>query len=202
MFVFPYNCIYVFCSFNSIDVTGLLLAGDGSGGRNSMDLRTRRCGFGLAIIRYSSNLEDCKLIGHARGSVPGKQSVPRAEAAALLFALLHTIGCAFLVCDSLGVCKRFWGLRNKTRSKDNGLLWLHIANAIESRLSKGHGMLEVVWMPSHTSYEHALTLDLSLRIGWPTNAPTPWLVKLQRKLQLLVLSCSQSGMGIESPPSC
>ena len=139
-------------------MTGLLLAGDGNGGRNSRDLRTRRCGFGLAIIRYSSNLEDCKLVGHARGSVPGKQSVPRAEAAALLFALLHTIGCAVFVCGNHGVCKRFWGLRNKARSKDNGLLWLHISLAIESRISKGHGVLEVVWMPSHISYERAINL--------------------------------------------
>ena len=37
-------------SFTSLDVTGKILAGDGSGGRNSKDFRTRRCGFGLVVI--------------------------------------------------------------------------------------------------------------------------------------------------------
>ena len=73
-------------SFSCFNVHGLLMAGDGSGGPDSRDYRTRRCGFGIAILSLGTNLEDCRLLGHARGTVPGKQTVPRAEAMALFLA--------------------------------------------------------------------------------------------------------------------
>ena len=37
-------------SFSQLNVTGKVLAGDGSGGLNSKDFRARRCGFGLAVL--------------------------------------------------------------------------------------------------------------------------------------------------------
>ena len=144
-------------SFSSFDVHGLIIAGDGSGGPDSRDYRTRRCGFGVAILHYSANLEQCKMVGHARGTVPGKQTVPRAEAMALLHVLTCTTGYCTYVCDNLGVCNRFWGLSKAGySSKDNGLLWYHIGLAVERRKASGHGSLEVVWMPSHISFEEAI----------------------------------------------
>ena len=151
-----------FSFFSCFNVKGMLLAGDSSGGANSRDFRTRRCGFGLAIISFSNDVGDCKLLGHARGDVPGKQTVPRAEAMALLFTLIHTIGCCTYVCDNLGVCKRFWGLSASSySSKDNGLLWYHIGLALERRIASGYGSLEVVWMPSHISFEEAINRGYS-----------------------------------------
>ena len=50
-------------SFSSFDVHGLIIAGDGSGGPDSRDYRNRRCGFGVAILHYSANLEQCKMVG-------------------------------------------------------------------------------------------------------------------------------------------
>ena len=89
----------VHSSFNHLDVFGKVLAGDGSGGRLSKDFRTRRCGFGLVIIDPSvgenignSHLVSAPVLGLASGSVPGKQTVPRAEAVALLQALCTTSG--------------------------------------------------------------------------------------------------------------
>ncbi len=146
-----------------------MLAGDGSGGTNSRDFRTRRCGFGVAILSYGTELEHCKLLGHARGSVPGKQTVPRAEAMALLYTLIHTIGYCIYVCDNLGVCKGFWGLSSAAySSKDNGLLWYHIGLALERRITSGYGTLEVVWMPSHISFEEAINRGYSAA-NWMAN---------------------------------
>ena len=138
------------------------MAGDGSGGPDSRDYRTRRCGFGIAILSLGTNPEDCRLLGHARGTVPGKQTVPRAEAMALLHVLTYTVGHCTYVCDNLGVCNRFWGLSKAGyNSKDNGLLWYHIGLALERRVASGHGSLEVVWMPSHISFEEAINRGYS-----------------------------------------
>ena len=119
-------------SFSCFNVHGMMMGGDGSGGPDSRDFRTRRCGFGIAILSFGTDLEHCKLLGHARGNVPGKQTVPRAEAMALLHVLNHTVGHCTYVCDNLGVCNRFWGLSKAGLSnKDNGLSWYHIGLALE-----------------------------------------------------------------------
>ena len=102
-------------SFTSLDVIGKILAGDGSEGRNSKDLRTRRCCFDDAVLALlllrlgwgegigsghapSQNLwnqtdsvtarSPPAVLGSAFGSVPGKQTAPRAEALGLLHALM------------------------------------------------------------------------------------------------------------------
>ena len=59
-------------SLSCFNVHGLLMAGDGSGSPDSRDYRTRRCGFGIAILSFGTNLEDCRLLGHARRTGPGK----------------------------------------------------------------------------------------------------------------------------------
>ena len=167
-------------SFSILDVTGLILAGDGSGGRASKDFRTRRCGFGLAIINSNvgagildNNFHECPMVlGYASGSVPGKQTTPRAEAVALLFALIFTIGTATYVCDNLGVVQRYKNLGSRT-IKGNGLLWSMIAKASMRNSSAGNGYLDVVWLPSHLTLETAMNRSYS---------PSNWVAKLARQL--------------------
>ena len=139
-------------SYERLDVTGLVLAGDGSGGPHSRDFRARRCGFGLSIYDSAQR----KLVGHASGSVPGRQTTPRAEALALLHALLTTVGRAVFVCDNLGVVNRYRRGRDNTTLKANGLLWSRILNASKRRSESGNGCLEVVWLPSHITHEAAI----------------------------------------------
>ena len=154
-------------SYDHLNVTGCVLAGDGSGGRNSRDCRTRRCGFGLVIIEANTGEGilgngsiSPQVLGYASGSVPGKQTTPRAEAIALLFALLTTIGSAIYVCDNLGVVQRFRNLRSNN-IKTNGLLWSRIGKASRQRSESGNGLLEVVWLPSHITFETSMNRGYS-----------------------------------------
>ena len=89
-----------------IDVNGCILGSDGSGGAHSKHIRTRRCGFGIGIIRLSSD-GSFEWVGSAFGSVPGKQTVPRSEMTGLLHALMHTKGDAFIECDNKAVWRFF-----------------------------------------------------------------------------------------------
>ena len=138
----PLNTIYPYYSSYEIglDITGCFVAGDGSSGPNNKDPRLRRCSFGIAILRAGENLEDCHFVGSA--SVPGRQTVPRAEAAALLHVLRTTRGDKAYICDNLGFVKRF-----KSLSAD--------LSTLQQRLDRGDCSIEIVWMPSHTSYEEA-----------------------------------------------
>ena len=111
----PLDTDYLFhSSYDHMQVGGKVLGGDGSGGRLSKDFRTRQCGFGLVVLNVNGDPGSLHLkksqfsvAGFASGSVPGKQSVPRAEATALLHALRTTSGNAVFICDNLGVVRRF-----------------------------------------------------------------------------------------------
>ena len=82
--------------------------------------------------------------------------MPRAEATALLHALRTTSGNAAFVCDNLGVVRRFkYCSSRKQHLSDNGLLWNLIVKANRERISSGRGCLEIVWIPSHTTFEAA-----------------------------------------------
>ena len=96
------------------------------------------------------------VVGYASGSVPGKQTVPRAEATALLQALRTTSGDAIFVCDNLGVVRRYRQIFRNRRITSNGLLWNLIVKAKQQRETTGRGRLEVVWLPSHTTFESSL----------------------------------------------
>ena len=85
-----------------LNVQGAILAGDGSGGPHSSEPALRRCGFGLACIEPHADGHNFDYLGHSFGSVPGKQTVPRAEATAILQALRHTTGNAVFICDNWG----------------------------------------------------------------------------------------------------
>ena len=82
-----------------LDISGCIVGHDGSGGKHARQIRTRRCGFGVAVVRL---LADGSLlnVGTASWSVPGKQTVPRSEMTGLLHALMHTKGDAIFQCDN------------------------------------------------------------------------------------------------------
>ena len=74
----PLSSEYVFTNSwgsSRIDVEGLLLGSDGTGGENSRDARVRRCCFGAAIFRVVAH--SFTVVGTAYGTVCGKQTVPR-----------------------------------------------------------------------------------------------------------------------------
>ena len=107
----PLTLAYQFTStyHGRLPVEGCLIGGDGSGGKNSRGAWTRKCGFGIAIIKPISNSEDddYQYLGHAFGEVPGKQTVPRSEATAVLHVLRTTSGNATYVRDSWGTCLNY-----------------------------------------------------------------------------------------------
>ena len=89
-----------------IDVSGCIVGTDGSGGKHGRQIRTRKCGFGVSIVKLCRD-GTFQLVGSAFGSVPGKQTVPRSEMAGLLHALLHTKGDAIMECDNRAVWRIF-----------------------------------------------------------------------------------------------
>ena len=117
----------------------------------------RKCGFGLACIRPVDDYH-FKYLGHDYGSVSGRQTVPRAEATAILHALRFTRGNATFVCDNYDVASCF-NKGPKHSPSTNGLLWHEINQAREFRASSGYGVIEVVWMKAHLSYETAINMD-------------------------------------------
>ena len=73
-----------------LDVEGLLLGSDGSASENTKDVRVRRCGFGVAVLRVHI-IGRFEAVSLAFCSVPGAQESYRAEATAILFALLTPV---------------------------------------------------------------------------------------------------------------
>ena len=96
---FQVDYLYENSRVGLLDISGCIVGHDGSGGKHARQIRTRRCGFGVAVVRL---LADGSLlhVGVASGSVPGKQTVPRSEMVGLLHALMHTKGDAFFQCDN------------------------------------------------------------------------------------------------------
>ena len=100
-------------------MAGCIVGTDGSGGKNGRQIRTRKCGFGVSIVRLLRN-GGFELVGSAYGSVPGKQTVPRSEMAGLLPALLHTKGDAVVECDNKAVW-RILSKGPKAQPEHNGM---------------------------------------------------------------------------------
>ena len=124
-----------------LDISGCIVGHDGSGGKEARQVRTRRCGFGVAVVRM---LADGSLVevGVAAGSAPGKQTVLRSEMTGLLHAPLHTKGEAIFQCDNRGVYNTFLkGPRAQPRY--NGILWNLIFRAAKNRYDSGHGNIKV-----------------------------------------------------------
>ena len=140
----------------NVDIEGCIVGGDGSTGHGDggKDCRTRRCGFGLYVLRPSAGI--FTIVGYAMGSVPGSQTVPRSEMAAILHTLRTTSGNAVYVCDNQKVASCY----NKGTSYEpraNGLFWHATKKANLDRISSGRGSLEVIWIKAHKTIEHAIS---------------------------------------------
>ena len=138
-------------SYGHMDVTGLIAAGDGSGGAHNRDPRIRKCGFGLSIVRPNHDHTKVDYVAHALGEVPGVPTVPRAEMVVLWHFLRTTSGSCTYIADNLQVAKQY-AKGPSFNPKANGLLWQQINQAKLSR----NGHVTVIWMPSHTSLEAAV----------------------------------------------
>ena len=117
---------------------GCYLGADGSGGENSKDPRVRRCGFGLVILHALDDFDNVTYVGHASGSTPGKQTVPRSEATALLHALATTRGNAVFVVDNYSVFANYHK-GPEYSPLANGLLWQALNRARKQRIEGGLG---------------------------------------------------------------
>ena len=151
------------CPDDYLDVHGLILGGDGSGGVHTRDHRLRRGGFGLVAVNSLSHA----IVRMWYGSVPGPQSGYTAECTALLHALLRTNGSCVMIMDSMPVIRQY---RKSPRInlKHNGLLWQAIFTAKEQRKLWGGGEITLVWISSHKSEEHALHAGAS-PVQWLAN---------------------------------
>ena len=78
----------------------------------------------------------------AFGSVPGGQDSYRAEATAILFALLSTKGNCIMTVDNESVYRMFKKPPNSD-TKFNGLLWHAMFTAKTARLQEGRGSIEL-----------------------------------------------------------
>ena len=156
-----------------MDVTGCIIAGDGSGGPHSKDPRARVCSFGLVCIKPYGKRGGFSMQWYANGSVPGNQTVPRADATAILHALRTTKGDAPFLCDSERVALTYAKGASGTA---NGLLWQAIWEARQRRLQLGYGSIEVTLLPSHTNWEDIEKAGI-IPIHWAANhlAAAKWL---------------------------
>ena len=85
--------------FNQIpvDVSGLIVGTDSSGGAHSADPRLRRMGWGIAVLSPQTS----EVLGGMHGNLPeGPQTIPRGELYAFLQLALHSLGEAPVVIDS------------------------------------------------------------------------------------------------------
>ncbi len=97
------------------DIAGGEIYSDGSGGRDTKDVRLRRCGYGYALILDSGGSHE--LVAGAYGPLPGEvQTVPRAELMAVV-SLLRRCRRAFRNIRVHVDCK--YVVRGWTGGKDN-----------------------------------------------------------------------------------
>ena len=97
----------------------------------------------------------CTLLGCAKGSIPGKQTVPRSEITAILHALITTNGDCIYVCDSKSVA-RIYNKGHYAEPIVNGLLWNLVNKARISRAQRGGGTMTVVWRKAHIDIATAI----------------------------------------------
>ena len=101
-----------------IPTTNLVFGTDGSGGPASKDKRLRQCSFAVVAL----NKDTRQAVATLTGSIQGSQTVPRAEAAALLWLLKLTTGPLESSIDAQAVLKR-WKKLPQPKATSNMDLW-------------------------------------------------------------------------------
>ena len=123
-----------------VDVTGMFIGADASGGPNTRDPRLRAVGWSVVLCELCA---DC-LIEHGTisGLLPPGSTVPQGESFAIIQALLATTGCFDLTGDCIPALR---ALASKTLSKKHipewGLVW------------HGRARAQPHWVRSHCTAE-------------------------------------------------
>ena len=115
---------------------------DGSGGAHSQDPRLRRVGWSIACLKQDAELKEA-----CHGSVPGRQTVPRAELTALV-VLAENINTAGVYEGRVDAQYRLTSIAKPARGKrgTNGDLCLRYFDACDSKPAtmycSGHTCME------------------------------------------------------------
>ena len=96
------------------------------------------------------------------GSVPGVQNAYRAEATALLHALIYTNGNCVMIMDCKAVIRQYQK-GPRANLKHDGLLWQAIFIAYRNRKARGGGSIKVVWTSSHKKAEYAAKREVPMQ---------------------------------------
>jgi ribonuclease HI len=137
-----------------LNIEGLDVYLDESGGEFSSDIRRRRCGWGLAIIREQDG--DFVLTGGVAGTLEDvQQTSNRAAVEALVFVLRFTRGHGTVKPDSKYLVDGFNGGRYRRPDGRNADLWSLVAEALDARDTG----IEVVKVRAHIDQEEAMGLD-------------------------------------------
>ena len=107
---------------------GVLAASDGSGGEQGQDARLARVGWGLVLLSRSS----ANLLGLSFGSIPGGQTVPRAELYALVELAESTEGFVEILVDSSYVVEGYAKGPGHHQSANQDL-WDNLWRSLEGR---------------------------------------------------------------------
>ena len=132
---------------------------DGSGGRSSSDKRLRRCGWAWVVPKPGSNRQ--ALYG-ARGSMEGKQTVPRAELTALLTCLMDikghdTIRTIIIYSDCKMAVDGFHKGRAYSKLTACGAIWSDIWDCVDEIQRQG-GTVELRKVKAHCEEEAIVPL--------------------------------------------
>ena len=120
--------------------------GDASGGANSSDPRIRRVGLGIVTLRWRHDRWEPAT--SVFGSLVGRQSVPRGETFAFLWALQRTAGPINYITDNEGLMLNWQRGRAFHPAGSNADLWWMIKRAIETRPGGSVGVT-VIFINSH-----------------------------------------------------
>ena len=109
--------------------TSVCIGTDGSGGMHARDPRLRRCGWGWVALSVDTMLP----CAAGRGTVPGRQTVPRAELAALVDVIAHTSGDLLVAIDNEPTIKAYRRGPGHCCSSHNGDLWCVLFQLLGNR---------------------------------------------------------------------
>ena len=126
-----------------VSTAGLIFATDGSGGPLSKEPRLRQVGFGVVAL---AAVGPHSIVGTLVGTIPGRQTVPRAEAFAFLKLLEMTEGPVQSCIDAKAVFRKWKKLKDITQLSADLDIWGPLA-----RQKKERAEVEIHWTRSHLS---------------------------------------------------
>lgn len=151
----------IWAELKPVSTNNLIFATDGSGGPASKEPRLRQVTFGIAALDAS---RPHAVLGTLFGTVPGRQTVPRAEAFGLLKLLEMTEGPVKSCLDAKAVHKRWKKLKDITQLSANLDIWGPLARQKAQRAD-----VELHWTRSHLSESEHVRLFPDEQWMYPAN---------------------------------